>query len=668
VDRGIKTTVGTTLQSVSFDFTVSSQAFPYTDEPTIDDFVPESQSVARKETAPALDTIRKEASDYVTVPDTFPAINVTTAADGTDDGYLFLSNWIRNQAIKDSYLLILDNFGEPIYYEALADGNRGLDLKRQPDGTLTYFDDVIHAYHVMDSSYEIIDTIQAGNGYETDHHGIQILPNGHALFMIYHQRPADLSDIGGRADAEVVDLIIQELDTSNNVIFEWNSADHIAYTDTFEDIDTAIVDYIHGNAVELDFDGNILISSRHLSEITKIDRQTGDVIWRLGGKQNEFTFENDEPFHYQHDIRRLANGNITLFDNRFGEQPRYSRALEYAIDEEEKTVTKVWEYRHESDVYAAAMGSHQRLPNGNSLIGWGTAETTLTEVTPAGDIAFELAFDPPYVSYRVFRFPWQGFPNTEPTLMTMTDDEGERLAYSWNGATEIDSYQVYGDAQPTSTTELETREKSGFETSTALDDVADDVCFFQVMPIDKEGEETRLSNMVYRGDDTCATGLTLSATETKSKVFTSDRNDQTFITELTAPTDALSESLVLIHDDVVEERPTPENMTLVGPHFVFNVYEDFQAFPDFVFAEPATVTVEYDDAIEQLLDEMDVELQYWDNELEEWTTEGLDIVSRDVDANRLTYTITQPGEFAVFGQAEEQISDTRLYLPLLATN
>ncbi|NOK61444.1 MAG: hypothetical protein GFH27_549311n149 [Chloroflexi bacterium AL-W] len=668
VDRGIKTTKGSTLQSVSFDFTVSSQALPYTDAPTIDDFVSESHSAARKDTAPALDTIRKEASDYVTVPDTFPAINITTPAEGTDNGYIFLNNRPWGGDIENSFLIIVDNSGELIYHKAMPDGIRAPDFKKQPNGLLTYYEYGINAYRVMDSSYEVIETISAGNGYIADSHGIQILPNGHVLLMIYHHRPADLSDIGGRSDATVIDLIVQELDESRNVVFEWNSADHIAITDTFVDLTTRTVDYVHGNAVELDFDGNILISSRNLSEITKIDRQTGDVIWRLGGKQNEFTFENDEQFRYQHDIRRLSNGNITLYDNRSYEKPEYSRAVEYEIDEENKTVTKVWEYRNTPDIYAVAMGNHQRLPNGNALIGWGSVTTAATEVTPEGIKVFELSFDPPYANYRAFRFPWQGFPNTEPTLMTTTDEEGERLAYSWNGATEIASYQVYGDTHPTSTTLIETSAKSSFETSTALDDVADDVCFFQVMPIDKEGEETRLSNMVYRGDDTCATGLTLSATETKSKVFTSDGNDQTFTTELMAPTDALSESLVLIYDDVVKERPTPENMTFAGPHFVFDAFEDFQSLPDFAFAEPATVTVEYDDAIEQLLDEMDVELRYWDDELQEWTTEGLDIINRDVDANKLTYTITQPGEFAVFAQSKDQMSDTRLYLPLVTTN
>ncbi len=62
--------------------------------------------------------------------------------------------------------------------------------------------------------------------------------------------------------------------------------------------------------------GIILLSFRHLNEVTKIDSSSGEIIWRLGGKQNQFTFLGDTmPFSAQHDARRIANGNLTLFDN-----------------------------------------------------------------------------------------------------------------------------------------------------------------------------------------------------------------------------------------------------------------------------------------------------------------------------------------------------------------
>jgi hypothetical protein len=143
-----------------------------------------------------------------------------------------------------------------------------------------------------------------------------------------------------------------------------------------------------------------------MDEITKISRTTGDVMWRLGGKHNQFTFLNDTlRFTYQHDIRRLPNGNITLFDNGNFHAPPCSRAVEYKLDEQAKTAELVWEYRHVPCLQAAATGNVQRLPNGNTLISWGT-EHTVTEVRPDASTALELNFSASFNTYRTLRYPW----------------------------------------------------------------------------------------------------------------------------------------------------------------------------------------------------------------------------------------------------------------------
>ena len=76
------------------------------------------------------------------------------------------------------------------------------------------------------------------------------------------------------------------------------------------------------NSVELDeIDGNIIMSCRETSEVIKVSRVTGEVMWRMGAKQNEFTFINEHPetaprhFKLTHDVRRHANGHLTMFDN-----------------------------------------------------------------------------------------------------------------------------------------------------------------------------------------------------------------------------------------------------------------------------------------------------------------------------------------------------------------
>ena len=45
------------------------------------------------------------------------------------------------------------------------------------------------------------------------------------------------------------------------------------------------------NAVSIDDDGNLLLSARHTSAVYKIDRRTGTVVWRLGGKRDWYDAE-----------------------------------------------------------------------------------------------------------------------------------------------------------------------------------------------------------------------------------------------------------------------------------------------------------------------------------------------------------------------------------------
>ena len=443
---------------------------------------------------------------YVTAPSTLPVISVTTPASGTAPGYIFLANFFAPN--KPTFLLILDDEGELVYYKASTIANLVFaDFKVQPKGSLTYFEGfnnvtINGVFQEMNSSYEMTQTWQPGIPYPADVHDLHLLPNGRALIMIYDIQSRDLSAYGGLTNTQFIDTLIQEVDADRNVDFTWRASDHIPITNTYESLTASFLDHSHGNAVELDYDGNILLSSRHLSEITKIDRLTGQIIWRLGGKENQFTFTNDDGFSYQHDIRRLPNGHITLFDN--GNQrvpPQYSRAVEYEIDESSKVITRVWEYRNTPEVYGSFMGNVQRLPNGNSMIGWGGPRSVGTEVGPDGTKRFELELNSATDGfiYRVFRFPWVGTPATTPTLVLTDVVSGfPNLYYSWNGATEIASYRVESGETDGLFTDVVTQTKSDFEDSTPLSTFPANACYYRVMPIDKNGLDTRYSDTVVK--------------------------------------------------------------------------------------------------------------------------------------------------------------------------
>jgi hypothetical protein len=343
--------------------------------------------------------------DLLIKPDSLPAFTIYNSG-STADGYLFISNFSASN--YNSYLMILQNSGTPVHYIPLL--YNAYDFKKQNDNLLTYYDEQYHWFIGMNSSYTGVDSFFCGNGYVTDIHELRVMPDGSAWLMSYDPEVVDMSQVipGGKINAVVTGLIIQKINTLKHVVFQWRSWDHFQISDaTHENFTASYIDYVHGNAIEVDNDGNILLSSRHMDEITKINSVTGEIIWRLGGKNNEFLFINDDiGFSHQHFVRRIANGHIMLFDNGNFHSPSFSRAVEYKIDEEAKSVSLEWQFRHSPDVYAFAMGSAQRLSNGNTLIGWGSATTTLTEVNPNGEVKYELSLPTGQMSYRAYRDLW----------------------------------------------------------------------------------------------------------------------------------------------------------------------------------------------------------------------------------------------------------------------
>src|SRR5712671_5752461 len=203
------------------------------------------------------------------------------------------------------YLMILENDGTPFFYRKLP--HVSFDFKMQPDGRLTYYDTGARCFYALNALYAVVDSFRCGNGYSTDGHDLLLLPNGHSVLMSYDPQIVDLSQVAkdGKPNAIVIGLIIQELDQERNVVFQWRSWDHFQITDVVShSLSTTVVDYVHGNSIDTDPDGNFILSSRHMNEVTKISRATGETLWRLGGRNNQFAFINDPiRFSHQHAVR-----------------------------------------------------------------------------------------------------------------------------------------------------------------------------------------------------------------------------------------------------------------------------------------------------------------------------------------------------------------------------
>jgi len=338
-------------------------------------------------------------------PNDFPEFIINQYGE-TAPGYLIGSVQSDNNEVG-SYFMIMDNAGVPVFYSK-TQSLGGLVC----NGLFEYRTEIPgmrkkYTWYLQDKDFNDVDSFQMGNGYLADNHDFQLLPNGHALMLCYSSHIIDMSQIvdGGHPTANITGAVIQELDVHKNVIFQWRSIDYIPITDSYQRLNRAKIAYIHVNSIELDeTDGNIILSCRETSEVIKISRVTGEVMWRMGAKQNEFTFINEHPetaprhFKLTHDARRHANGHLTIFDNGADKKDMertYSRAVEYDLDEENKTATMVWEYRNDPDFLALSGGNCTRLANGNTIIRWGGAAKTgdaaaMTEADPNGDLVYEI--------------------------------------------------------------------------------------------------------------------------------------------------------------------------------------------------------------------------------------------------------------------------------------
>ena len=339
------------------------------------------------------------------LPEDFPEIFAVPNPPAAP-GALYISS-INFGGLATPYLLVLDDYATPYFYRAM--NGPCFDFKLQPNGLATYFDGSTNKFYELDENYSVVDSFACGNSYATDVHELRLASNGHAFLLSYDPEAVDMSQVvpGGNPNAIVTGMVVQELDENKDVVFEWRSWDHYAITDaTHENLTAAQIDCVHGNAIEIDTDGRLMVSCRHMDEITKIDLETGDIVWRWGGKHNEFTFVGDTlKFSHQHAIRRLPTGTVTMFDNGNFHTPPFSRAVEYKLDEANRTAEAIWQFRNTPDEFSGAMGYVQRLDNGNTLIGWGAGKPDLTEVTSAGVKTLEMRLPAGIYSYRAFRFP-----------------------------------------------------------------------------------------------------------------------------------------------------------------------------------------------------------------------------------------------------------------------
>ena len=391
-------------------------------------------------------------------------------------------------------------------FRSVNEGDRRRDFKVQDSGILTmrvlgnagY--DFGEGFIGLDNTYTFIRGYHATGGYHTDEHELQVLQNGNYLLIALRSVKVDMSKIvpGGKRDATIRETGIQEFTPQGELIFHWRALDNFDLVDMFGYTDegpgSSSFRFPHMNSIDIDDDGHIILSSKRLSEVTKIHRETGEFIWRLGGANNEFEFVNDplDGFSLQHSARALGNGRYTIFDNGVLHNPQVSRALEYEIDVDNRTATLVWSYtRPESNDYSYHMGNVQRLSNGNTFINWAIQNMPKAEeVRPDGSRVYEMNFAQDAKSYRAFRFPWNG-QATKPVLFVEPQVDNVTLIFNKFGDPNVDYYNIYAGRGSNPTDVIATSK----ETLAKISDLQNRRrYFFRVTAVDKDGNESEYSN------------------------------------------------------------------------------------------------------------------------------------------------------------------------------
>lgn len=171
-------------------------------------------------------------------------------------------------------------------------------------------------YYTKKDDDNTIDRDKAGD--PIDAHGFEMLGANDTITLSYQLKrvsniPAELSP--GK-NPTVVNAVVQEA-TRTQISWAWQSAnvpELYSQSDSSNhfDSDTA-QDYLHVNGMILDpTDQNVILSLANAQCLIKIERNTGKILWYLGGKNDGFSLRNNQRFGAVTDMQFAANGMLTV--------------------------------------------------------------------------------------------------------------------------------------------------------------------------------------------------------------------------------------------------------------------------------------------------------------------------------------------------------------------
>lgn len=404
---------------------------------------------------------------------------------------------------------IYDNDGQLVWSGACEYGNRNVfDFKPvviDGDYHLTFFvsgnnrepgeipaDRVKEAGVMMNSAYQEIARVHQVGFKMLDVHEFTVQPNGKtALISTTYLKEVNATEIGQGARAILV-YGFQEVDIkTGELVFDWDPLENGIMLNESCDAtgmkgDIGWWDYFHLNSVDKFANGDYLVSGRHTSTIYRISKDSGQVVWRLGGNMSDFTMDADVPFYWQHHVQIRAEIAteivISVFDNAGEDIDRnlaipQSRSIGKIITLNTLAMTaKILRKFPRPDGHRSTkLGSLQTLGSdprtANVFIDW-AEKGFISEYAADDTLIMEARLQSSRMStYRAYKHAFIGKPSDRPVLKVLPIAYGQEVAstfyVSWNGATEVAQWVFHGSVDGANTTfeKLATVKKNGFETS-----------------------------------------------------------------------------------------------------------------------------------------------------------------------------------------------------------
>lgn len=471
---------------------------------------------------------------FVSEPNLHPMkVTVNRFDPGTSSGLIFLApyGFSSTQMYGQPGSLILDNDAIPIWFRPLSSPNlMNTDFRVQRlygKPVLTFWQGTLatppaytnapggssepsSCYYILNDNYEVIANVTAHKGFTSDIHEFLLTPYNTALILSTKSIPMDLTPYGGPQDGYVQDFAIQEIDIfTGKLIFFWDALDHIPFEDSYEPASNAVQsaniwDVYHLNSIGLTDDfTDIIVSARSTWTIYKINKPTGKIIWRLGGKQSDFTIEPEGTFSWQHDARFLSHNRISLFDDNSDDAsdpgpPSHGLILKLNFDHMKASVDRT--YYHDPNIIVASQGNVQRLPNGNRFVGWGQSQYYSefgkqgnTEGNPEENFLYDASMPETNYTYRAYKHTWIGKPCYPPSIGIESSSGSINVYASWNGSTETTRWEVLAGAHRDHLSQAALVDKAGFETAIP---VTAQGPYFQVRAIDSHNHVIGTSRVI----------------------------------------------------------------------------------------------------------------------------------------------------------------------------